>query len=353
VVCKELPPNQIYQCSNGHFLCRTCHKQIRESKDSICPICRVRISRRTPARNRLAEKYLASLETKCSNDQCNAKIQFAYLKHHVEQECQYRTVTCKYEPLGCDWKGLEKDRKKHKNLCKTKNLSAYQLLKQVKEKLAEESKEREELKQIDNKYIEISKIWESRCRNIVSRDVILESGQVVDGEGVIHSRPFHALHYCWLVEIKQIKEKNENNKNNSETVRLKLRLALESHSKLRHPLLLHICVLRGPDTTQGFHPVSFECEFSRKDTHSQWIDLNIVGNVNTFVESMSNEVNLRVLLVDKRRGEVSHSFRANDDRGTSESSFEMGDDYSDARSAYSDASCSGSESFSEHSNDYS
>jgi len=288
---------------------------------------------------------------KCSNDQCNAKIQYAYLKQHVEQECQYRTVTCKFEPLGCDWKGLEKDRKKHKSMCKTRKLSASQLLKQVKAKNAQETNERENAKQIDDKHIEIGKIWESRCRNIVSRDVIVESGQVFDAEGVIHSRPFHALHYCWQVEIKQMKEKSENNKNNSETVRLKARLALESHSKLRHRLLLHICMLRGPDTAQGFYPISFECEFSRKDTHSQWVDLVVIDNVNSFVESMSNEVNLRVVLVDKRRGEVSHSFRADDDRGTSESSFEVGDDFSDTRSAYSEASCTGSESLTEHSNE--
>jgi len=233
-------------------------------------------------------------------------------------------------------------------------LSPHQLLEQVIAKNERENSERENVKQIDNKYIEISKVWESRCRNIVSRDVIVESGQVFDSDGVIHSRPFHALHYCWQVEIKQVKEKADASKNNnSENTKLKIRLALESHSRLRHRMLLHTCILPGPDITQGYYPVSFECEFSRKDTHSQWVDLQATDNVNTFIESMSNELNLRVVLVDKRRGEVSHSFRADDDRGTSESSFEVGDDYSDTRSVYSEASCTGSESLTEHSNEYS
>ncbi|ETO25736.1 hypothetical protein RFI_11403 [Reticulomyxa filosa] len=270
----------------------------------------------------------------CSNGPCKMKLQFAYLKQHVEHECSYRTVMCKYEPLGCDWKGLAKDSKKHKKMCTTRELNASQLLRQVMAKNAQENNERERLKQIDNKYIEVTKIWESRCRNIVTRDVVLESGQSFDGEGVIHSRPFHALHHSWVVEIKQVKEKNENNKNNVETTRLKLRMGLENESKLRHRLLLHICVLRGPDTSQEFHPITFECEISRKDLYSQWVDFPIVGSMSSFAESLASEINLRVVLVDKRRGEVSHSFRADDDRGTSESSFEV-DNYSDARKLYS------------------
>ncbi|ETO07335.1 hypothetical protein RFI_30058 [Reticulomyxa filosa] len=398
VICKELPSNHIYQCLNGHFLCRQCNKQltktekkththiykkkkkrIRESKNSICPVCRVRVSRRAPARNHLAEKYLASLEMPCINEPCKAKFQFAFLKQHIEQECKYRMTVCRYEPLGCDWKGLAKDRSKHD--CKTKGLPASQLLTQVVAKKMRENDEREKIKQTDSKYVEISKIWESRCRNIVTRDVILEAvnsqlsktkqnktkimqicfsissngfilwtvhtythmyGQAFDNEGIIYSRPFHALHYCWFVEIKQIKEKNEN-KNGTDHARLKLRLVLEKRSELRHRLLLHVCVLRGPDTVHSFYPISFECEFTRKDTQSQWVDLTAIGNVSAFIESMSNETNLRIVLIDKRRGDVSHSFRADEERGTSESSFEV-DDYSDAESVYSDASNTGSES---------
>ena len=60
-VCFELPiaPKEIYQCSQGHFLCNVCLKKI----DKKCPTCRenwVNVPN-LPARNRMAENLLQKM----------------------------------------------------------------------------------------------------------------------------------------------------------------------------------------------------------------------------------------------------------------------------------------------------
>merc|ERR1712048_1092821 len=130
IVCKELPPNKIYQCVNSHLLCEGCYGRIKQGKQCLCPECRVRMSRREPSRNKLAENYLKAHLFPCENESagCKEQIQFVYLKEHCQNECKYRNVECKYAMLGCTWNGLAKDQKSHRSKCPIKTKSPKEIL---------------------------------------------------------------------------------------------------------------------------------------------------------------------------------------------------------------------------------
>ncbi len=61
-VCLELQRDcRIYQCRNGHLICRECHAKV-----DACPTCREPIDHRSKAiRNIIAEKAIDRLPREC------------------------------------------------------------------------------------------------------------------------------------------------------------------------------------------------------------------------------------------------------------------------------------------------
>jgi len=114
-ICMDFPSNQIYQCSKGCLVCSDCHPKIIDSK---CPLCRIYIDLDDPIRCRFAEKALAKRVVQCNNDGCDRHMIFSKLKVHEKSQCNKRAAICKFDILGCGWKGIEEDREQHENNCK-------------------------------------------------------------------------------------------------------------------------------------------------------------------------------------------------------------------------------------------
>ena len=72
-MCFELPiaPKEIYQCSQGHFLCNVCLKKI----DKKCPTCRENWTNlpNLPARNRMAENLLQKMTVNSKSEPIESK----------------------------------------------------------------------------------------------------------------------------------------------------------------------------------------------------------------------------------------------------------------------------------------
>lgn len=303
-VCMELPKTKIYQCSYGHFLCQDCYRVIRDRRVCECPICRVHLSRRQAARNRLAERWLASTFTECENTGCKEKIQFAALKEHVENECPYRMVNCKYSPLGCDWSGIAKNHKQHQCNVPTQNVATIlnQVLKINEDKQKQMEKEKEEW----SKYIDIAKLWETRCRNVVGRDIIIDNGQ----NDLIVSHSFHVLGEIMELQFQKTKATADEKKLDNN---LQLQVRLHVNGQPRHRLFVQCCILKGPDFSASIPPFQFECHLTRAKPDSEWFPYPMSEDlVNKFVNA-TEPVNLRVMIVDKRAGDVSSSFRVEAD----------------------------------------
>ncbi len=88
-VCFKFPRDPpVYQCSNGHIMCTSCHDRL-----SDCPICRIKLEGKI--RNRVAEKLLEKIPLSCQFEEegCLVVLKKTELRIH-EKECEYRAVIC-------------------------------------------------------------------------------------------------------------------------------------------------------------------------------------------------------------------------------------------------------------------
>lgn len=110
-VCLEIPDiKPVYQCVNGHLLCRSCYSKVK-----ICPLCRKKLDPKDPLRNLTAEKLLDSLKN-------NETISGKALGKEVSNRPRRNSVIslpCKYASNGCDatWK-KNGEAVQHEKLCK-------------------------------------------------------------------------------------------------------------------------------------------------------------------------------------------------------------------------------------------
>ena len=91
-VCLTIPDNSpIYQCANGHLLCKTCHPKLER-----CPCCRKSLS---GIRSLHAETTVRKIPTKCTFEGCKVILPREDLPSH-SKTCRYRQVKCPYEDSG-------------------------------------------------------------------------------------------------------------------------------------------------------------------------------------------------------------------------------------------------------------
>jgi len=89
-VCLELPIKPIYQCKNGHLICKSCHSRVK-----ICPVCRAQLSDAAPLRNLTAEHMIDNLNNNEAKSQHTEAVRPKYSK---------ATLMCRNKENGCDLK---------------------------------------------------------------------------------------------------------------------------------------------------------------------------------------------------------------------------------------------------------
>lgn len=185
-VCKELSTDKILQCPNGCVICGKCYPQINPC---ICPLCRVTMSKNKPIRCRIAEKTLSLRLVKCRFDGCNKEILYSLLKEHEENECKYKPINCKYNILGCNWKGLRFDQLQHEKKC---NINKNNVLKIVDDYM---------------KKLECYKKFCKQCTNIHCDSFTISSNDIFE----ISGDEFYYEGYEYKIKIKsELKHLNRN-----------------------------------------------------------------------------------------------------------------------------------------------
>ena len=87
-VCLTLPQETpIYQCENGHIVCKSCHPLLER-----CPQCRGSLGRN---RNLFAESFLGTFSKECpfAKKGCSARILADNEENH-KKACEYRELVC-------------------------------------------------------------------------------------------------------------------------------------------------------------------------------------------------------------------------------------------------------------------
>ncbi|XP_018578494.1 cysteine and histidine-rich protein 1 homolog [Anoplophora glabripennis] len=145
-VCLDLPRAAVYQCSNGHLMCAGCFTHILadarlRDETATCPSCRVEISKTSATRNLAVENAVSELPSECQF--CNKKFPRNSLERHEESECEERISRCKFDRIGCPWRGPAHERSAHENECVHPHRSGAEIMETLKaydQKLLEERK---------------------------------------------------------------------------------------------------------------------------------------------------------------------------------------------------------------------
>lgn len=309
IVCFDFPTGgEIYQCKHGHLLCKSCHQQVVEGEKAQCPNCRVRLSRENPSRNRIAEMVLSSVMVDCNNVGCTMRHKFADAEKHEKEECGFRAACCKWEPLGCDWKGVHNDLAAHEQSCKIKDKSAKKLLKLC---VKREEQTAERVKAMEAKYTQQSAVMallSGRCRDIVMRDVHIETDGLT---GVRCSKTFTALGMAWELVLETPACACQPDAGSApQRVGIHLRVV----STVKRKLILKVAVLKAPGLLDELPPSIHKLTFKRRKKKSETMYLPFeTDRVETVLST--DMLSFRIGLVDVSNGRVSRGFTSLNEGG--------------------------------------
>jgi len=295
IVCLDFSEGHIFQCSNGHILCVDCNARIIEGNKAECPVCKVRLNRRYPTRNRLAEKYLAAMMVECTNEACKVKTQYGNLKHHLKEECAMRHCLCKYSTLGCDWKGLYKDRKSHRKDCAIRNCSVnrkdLKMLNKNVKKLDKGRRRTEEGRKMNSSAeLKVVNLLSSRFRSIEIRDIVISKNELYER---MSSATFTAVSFNkWEAFLETVEEQNTK-------LGLRLEIVTGRPKKRINCILVILC---GPQTNLKFRPITVQLNLNSRRRKSDLIILPISSVEASRLQQSQEAINLRFMFFDQNSG---------------------------------------------------
>lgn len=324
VVCFEFPSGgSVYQCQAGHLLCQLCLHRVTESTKSICPSCRVRISRDRPTRNLFAERVLASVMVPCENANCPDSFQFSKIKAHQTKECPFRPATCKFAPIGCEWEGIHKELADHEESCELATKSAKSILKRVLKLNAAREAERQQLSQTVGSHQLVCETLSRRCRDVQFKDVTLHSG-TLGAENVLCSNPFTALGITWEAHLDAVLP-NSSGASAGSALPSQVGLVLRVVSRIKRKMTLRLIMLPGPESDSELPPSVHSIILKRNCMETELIPFPVSRDHGAAL-AQRDALNLRLGFVDTRVGAMARTFSATDEGGYSESDSSESED---------------------------
>ena len=140
-------------------MCGQCWKKLHESSNennAKCPICRV-ILPIFEIRNRSLEQIVREIPAICELGECKQEMPYGELITKHVDHCKWQPIKCKYQELGCNWKGLRKDVNNHvHDIDKEQILELLHELKKDNENVKQQNQDKQrqitEYKHLSNNY---------------------------------------------------------------------------------------------------------------------------------------------------------------------------------------------------------
>ena len=223
-ICTSILRKPLKSCRNGHNMCGECHDRLVKeyeprSIDPQCPECRISIT--DTSHNMLAEKTMGYLKVPCPNiEQCGTSISLLEYNDHVEKDCKYATVECKYRSCGCNWTGFNKDSTNHISNCQFILISAKSEemcseFKRVTNRLDEMSRRIREIQTVEKRLSETIKIHDSyinaKQRQRIACFFSQQSIVIIrkDDTHYCTTHSFSMFKHNWIVGMERLKSLKE------------------------------------------------------------------------------------------------------------------------------------------------
>ncbi|KNC77578.1 hypothetical protein SARC_09960 [Sphaeroforma arctica JP610] len=310
-ICFCAPEKEIYQCPNGHLLCDECHKRLISTDNSVCPNCRAVMSGTHPTRNIIAEAARDELPAECANRGCTHETTLGRIRDHTENTCEYRTVSCKFSPIGCDWTGIAKDLGEHEAGCVISVLPGSELLEIAEKQRERKAQAQTNAKSVQQKESEIIALLSSKCRNISIKDVRLEKDDMVQD---ICCTPFKAVKQRWIIKLasKLLPATGEPLKANAtaaekaaheKTREYKVGIRIVRSGRIAHRgrTKMSFALMAGPSLAVSLSPMLLTHTFSNQDRSTPVFELPLSSDeAKRFVAC--HQIHLRMIFFDQRAG---------------------------------------------------
>lgn len=367
VICLDFPVGEIYQCNQSHFLCHTCWVKVTDSENTECPTCRTYLNRDKPIRARFAEQILAGLLVDCplAHLGCTMKVKHSELNVHQQSQCLYRTVQCRYHPLGCNWQGLALDQKPHFKACEVKTWTPKEILKAVNARTEEREKQIRVDRAQTKAYANLCSYLSKRCRDIEFRDVHIETDTLTN-ERVANTFSACGLHWQLFLDpardipasqvrshpsIRSVLNEQDtsvtaNNASTSSTAAQPETLPqcfmhMKLISPIRRKTIVCILILPGPGLGVDFQPAITKVTYTKHALESEPFRVHVPPDrVGELYER--DPINLRVGIIECSRGRMRPHF-STQHSASSRARTQQGDSDSESDSSSDDDDLSGTE----------
>ncbi|KAJ8984309.1 hypothetical protein NQ317_012280 [Molorchus minor] len=286
-VCLDLPRAAVYQCSNGHLMCVGCFTHVLadarlRDEMATCPSCRVEISKTLATRNLAVENAVSELPLDCHF--CNKPFPRNSLERH-EQECEERISGCKYNRIGCPWRGPVHERSEHENECVHPNRTGAEVM--------------ETLKVLDQEMLEERKPYDSifdllGYDKIAFNDIQLKPYRT---DEFVHrlfyeSSRFSSFQHQWVVKARI----NNSQKDPTQSSERDMTYQLILKSKSSTPLNLSYIALRGSVGDIKVKPRIYECDFTEQNNESPYVPLPLPDTTECNRLLAAKTINFRLIM---------------------------------------------------------
>lgn len=351
MICLDYPRSrEILQCKNGHLLCNSCYLRIQEADPSLCPVCRVKLSRDNPCRSILAESIVSKLIVHCSNSKCAEQMQNAELRKHEHELCLYRQTRCKFAVAGCEWKGVARLKRKHEKSCAVAAFDAHTMVKSVMETARRKELGEVAKKQKSDACARLVAMLSKRHRDVAVRQV--EFGRIAkysNLEKVIGCTRFTMFGNPFIFEI--VLKKNEKGKdedklkkkegdsemkkasNESQVEYNSAFLRIKCGKKMDRKIRVEGFLLGGPEYLTEMSPVYFKMIVRPKTTDSKNFELVLTPSMLREINEIT-DIKMRLIMFNKESG-YAPCFLIKGDRSYELSDREL-DDMEDMYEDYSE-----------------
>lgn len=287
-VCLDLPRAAIYQCSNGHLMCAGCFTHVLadarlRDEMATCPNCRVEISKTSASRNLAVEKAVSELPSECQY--CSKEFPRNSLERHEDIECDERITGCKYNRIGCPWRGPAHEAPEHELTCTHPHRSGAEVM--------------DALQLIDLKFEEEKRLYNTvfdllSYEKITFNDLQMKPYRT---DEFVHrlfyeTSRFSAFNNQWVVKARI----NNSQRDPTQSSERDMTYQLILKTKTTYPLSLHYVVLKGPFGDMKVQPRIHKFDFTDQDNESPYMQLPLPDTAECNRLLATKAINFRLIM---------------------------------------------------------